>query len=143
MPLCKTVAPVALLMLTGSLNLTSCAGPKTCDFRFKPNGRPVAKSAGIIGSVAFVCDVRPKTHRMSVWIEKRNAEYEWKRVGYSETSNKIPDMLWDYLKVLIPCKPGVYRIAANAKGISSGENGIPFNFTDWSRETTVIRSECS
>ena len=111
---------------------------KACDLGFFPV-KPIEGVGTIIGTAWAQCDIKPATHLMTVSLDRRQGN-DWVAATSAPPNPQIPPgppQRAGY-QVKIPCRPGLWRLTAEAHG--SGPTGVPFSFTDHSLSAFI---QCS
>lgn len=127
-------------VVAASAVTASCAYAKSCDIRFPPQEAPQVKAGEIVGRVYALCDKPPESHHLEYWLERRNTEGAFVRVGPSLSSDRIPGKRrTTYDSLVLPCEPGVWRVAANINGSLDGRS---YAFKTNSGHLVVAASDC-
>lgn len=122
----------AVLAGTGSAH-----AEKSCDMGFMPL-KPTVGVGTVIGSAWASCDVPPERHEMRLGLDFREGG-EW--VGVEMISDeRIPTPARMSYIVKAPCKPGYWRIEAEAVGTLQGH---PFKFPQFSMPRSVTPADCA
>lgn len=133
------IAFVGVLLAAAVLGGTgqAHAAVKDCDLGFMPL-KPTVGVGTVIGSAWAQCDVPPEEHEMHLGLDYREGN-QW--VGVRLISDhRIPTVARMPYIVKADCKPGYWRIEAEAVGILQGR---PFKYAKFSMARSVTPADCA
>lgn len=110
---------------------------KDCDFGFVPN-KPFVGVGTVNASAWAQCDIPPERHEMRLGLDIREGG-QWQVVRL-ETDKRIPTVARMSYILKVPCRPGAWRIEAEAVGTLHGR---PFDFPGFSETRIVSAADCA
>lgn len=146
------IPTLALVLVAPVLMAAKCASPgggiqQACDLveSRAPHWVAGQGKGSISAAVRAYCDPRPKSHRLTVWLEREASDGKtWFQVGgsavYGRAADIPPPPPGRNYTITTGCIDGNWRVRARAVGASS--DGRPFDFTIPAREALISVIRC-
>ncbi|RJL19731.1 hypothetical protein [Bailinhaonella thermotolerans] len=114
-------------------------GVAECGVSYKVQIQEMGGQERIVGSAAAQCTKRPRSHNMTLWLEKKIGG-KWTRQSPREFSNRLPHPNEVKKHVTALCVAGRWRTVVRTAGVIS--TGEPFDATFRDSERSVSRRDC-
>ncbi|MFC7306068.1 hypothetical protein ACFQVC_17815 [Streptomyces monticola] len=119
-------------------------GNEPCRFGFgnAPSVQVTNGGRQLTGTVISECDKSPENHRVTVYIEKRNAHGVFDEVAQRDDDRAIGVGRPKYSKVTTPCVPGIYRVKFDASVYMPGAPSWDYGGGSDPRHVTIAKADC-